>query len=163
MTERTPQDKRTQANRLAPVRRTQKTKCPPAGFVEAQREKANTMTQIDAEAVAILDDPQAPAIASDNYTGLQIINAQMQITLDRAQVDFSGTGTDGAHPVYRIVNGRLSLPLAVARRMAQHILEYADQWQTEETNRLRGVIADELLPTKADALLTVLTNGKTEH
>lgn len=70
--------------------------------------------------IAFVDNPHAPDIFVDGFSGLFLLNNNIKITLESVRVDH----TDLSSGKKRVVIGRVVIPTEAAEHMARSILEF---------------------------------------
>ncbi len=65
-------------------------------------------------AIEFIDDPHAPELYASNFSGIQVLQGNVIVTLESARADHS----TGAGSINRVVVGRIVMPFAVARSLA---------------------------------------------
>lgn len=72
--------------------------------------------------VTFVDNPHAPDVFADGFSGLFFLNNNIKITLESVRVDHMTASSDKS----RVVIGRLVMPLESAEQMARSILQFID-------------------------------------
>lgn len=77
--------------------------------------------------VTFLNNPHAPEVFVDGYSGFFIFNGNVRITLDSLRVDHS----TAPGPLNRVVIARLVIPLGSAEALAKELLDFIQKQRTQ--------------------------------
>jgi hypothetical protein len=85
------------------------------------------MSNIPADGLPFLDNPQAPDIFADSSSGLFFFNGNIRITFEALRVN----DVESPGPVSRVVIGRLVIPISSAESLANALLRFIEQQKAQ--------------------------------
>jgi hypothetical protein len=81
----------------------------------------------DPPAIPLIENPLAPDIFADGFTGFFVVGNTLRVTLETIRANYTQAGA----PPIRLVIGRLNLPLDRAEDLAKGILNLVAQHKAQ--------------------------------